>query len=55
MTYYDQLIRYFIKEIEAELQSKSDIGFIPEEELNALTKQVLSLLARSTVKKYMEY
>jgi hypothetical protein len=55
MTYYDQLIGHFIMEIEKELESKSEIGFIPKEELAALTKEILSLLAKSTVKRYTEY
>lgn len=50
-----ELISYFIQEIKNELEIKSDIGFIPEQELNYLTKQILSLLAKSTVKKYVEY
>lgn len=50
-----ELFKFFITEIKKELESKSNIGFIPEEELSALTKQVLSLLAKSTVKKYVEY
>lgn len=50
-----ELISYFIQEIRSELELKSDIGFIPEQELNYLTKQILSLLAKSTVKRYVEY
>ena len=51
----EQLINHFLNEIKKELESKSDIGFIPEEELSYLVKGVLSLLAKSTVRKYMEY
>jgi hypothetical protein len=50
-----ELVSFFIKEIKKELESKSEIGFIPEEELNFTTKQILSMLAKSTVNKYMEY
>ncbi len=50
-----ELAEHFINEIKKELESKSDIGFIPEEELSYLVKGVLSLLAKSTVRKYMEY
>ncbi len=51
----EQLINHFLNEIKKELESKSDIGFIPEEELSYLVKGVLSLIAKSTVRKYMEY
>lgn len=50
-----ELISHFIQEIRSELELKSDIGFIPEQELNYLTKQILSMLAKSTVNRYMEY
>lgn len=50
-----ELVSFFIKQIKKELESKSEIGFIPEEELNFTTKQILSMLAKSTVNKYMEY
>jgi hypothetical protein len=46
---------FFVSEIKKELESKSDIGFIPEEELSYLVKGVLSLLVKTTVKRYMEY
>jgi hypothetical protein len=51
----EELTEHFINEIKKELESKSDIGFIPEEELSYLVKEVFSLLARSIVRKYMEY
>jgi hypothetical protein len=51
----EELINHFLNEIKKELESNSDIGFIPEEELNFTTKQILSMLAKSTVNKYMEY
>lgn len=50
-----ELIVFFIKEIQRELESKSSVGFIPQPELTALTKEILSLLAKSTVKRYTEY
>lgn len=50
-----ELISFFIKEIKKELEGKSEIGFIPEEELNSITKQILSMLAKSTVNRYLEY
>lgn len=50
-----ELSDFFINEIKKELESKSDIGFIPEEELTYLVKGVLSILAKTTVKRYMEY
>lgn len=51
----EELINHFLNEIQKELESKSDIGFIPEEELTYLVKGVLSILAKTTVKRYMEY
>jgi hypothetical protein len=50
-----ELISFFIKEIKKELEGKSEVGFIPEEELNSITKQILSMLAKSTVNRYVEY
>ena len=50
-----ELLNFFIKEIQKELEIRSSIGFIPEEELTTLTKAVLSLLAKLTVKRYTEY
>ena len=50
-----ELIVFFIKEIQRELESKSSIGFIPEPEKTFLTKEILSILAKSTVKRYTEY
>lgn len=50
-----ELISHFVNEIKKELESKSDIGFIPEEELTYLVKGILSNLAKTTVKRYMEY
>jgi hypothetical protein len=50
-----ELVSFFIKEIKKELEGKSEIGFIPEEELNSITKQILSMLAKSTVNRYLEY
>ena len=50
-----ELISFFIKEIKKELEGKSEVGFIPEEELNSITKQILSMLAKSTVNRYLEY
>lgn len=50
-----ELISFFIKQIQKELESQSSIGFIPKEELEALTKEILSLLAKSTVKRYTGY
>lgn len=51
----EEYLNLFLLEIQKELESKSDIGFIPEEELSHLVKGVLSLLAKSTVRRYMEY
>lgn len=51
----NELITFFIKEIKRELESKSDIGIIPEQELNILTEQALTLLAKLTVKRFTEY
>ena len=50
----EELINHFLIEIKNQLESKSDIGYIPDTELNELTKQVLSMLAKSTVKRYVE-
>lgn len=51
----EELINHFLNEIKKELESNSDIGFIPEEELTYLTKEVLSLLAKVATKRFMEY
>jgi hypothetical protein len=51
----EELINHFLNEIRKELESKSDIGFIPEEELTYLTKEVLSLLAKVATKRFTEY
>ena len=51
----EDLINHFLNEIRKELESKSSIGFIPEEELNHLTKEVLSLLAKVVTKRFTEY
>ena len=50
-----ELLVFFIREIQRELENKSSVGFIPQPELTALTKEILSLLAKSTVKRYTEY
>jgi hypothetical protein len=51
----EELLNHFLSEIKKELESKSDIGFIPEEELTYLTKEVLSLLAKVATKRFTEY
>ena len=51
----EELLNHFLSEIKKELESKSDIGFIPEEELTYLTKEVLSLLAKVATKRVTEY
>ena len=51
----EELVNHFLNEIKKELESNSDIGFIPEEELNYLTKEVLSLLAKVATKRFTEY
>jgi hypothetical protein len=51
----EELINHFLNEIEKELESKSNIGFIPEEELFVLKKQVLSLLAKVATRRFMEF
>jgi hypothetical protein len=51
----EELLNHFLNEIKKQLESKSDIGFIPEEELTYLTKEVLSLLAKVATKRFTEY
>lgn len=51
----NELISFFMKEIKKELENKSNDVSISKEELNFTTKQILSMLAKSLVKKFLDY